>query len=111
MDKNKFSEHIRVRSELTHQLMPLVMAWKAGSKVSTQKILLVPTIRIGQLFFYHPQASIIEIIDSKWYPFENEWVGHHAYAYLLENFERVKCCVGEMWLAERINNNEMHSIE
>lgn len=112
MDKNKFSELIRFRSELTHQLMPLVSAWKTGSKITNHKILLVRKLRIGQLFFYFPQISIIEITDSNWYTSDKlEWVGHNAHAYLLESFEHTQCNIGEYWLVECMKNNLIQSIE
>jgi hypothetical protein len=104
-------EVIQLYSELTHSLLPLIVSWKEGSNQPPKKIRLDRRVRTGQFFFYRPQATMFEIIDSDWYDVEKDWIGHHVRVYVLEDAGQWKGKAGEAWLIECMTNGEMWSVD
>lgn len=104
-------EVIQLYSELTHSLLPLIVAWKENSKEPPKKFVIDRRVRVGQFFFYRPQATVLEVVDSDWYDAEGDWIGHHVRVYVLEDAEQWKGKAGEAWLLECVTNGEMWSVD
>jgi hypothetical protein len=110
MQRKLNEEVIQLYSELTHSLLPLIVSWKEGKDNPPQKIKIERRNRVGQFFFYQPQATMLEIVDSDWYNVENDWIGHHVRVYVLEDTGQWKGKAGEAWLLECMMNGEMWAV-
>lgn len=102
---------IELYSELTHSLLPLIVAWKENSKDPPKKLTLERRERVGQVFIYRPQNVMLEITSSDWYDKEGDWMGHQARVYVLEDAGQWKGRAGEAWIIECLTNGEMWSVD
>jgi hypothetical protein len=105
-NKKLDKEVLELYSELTHSLLPLVLSIKSKIKAK-EEFELEPQERTGQIFFYQPQAVLLEIINSDWFDNNQNWMGYHVTVYVLEDAKSWKGKLGEAWLSECLSNNKM----